>query len=67
MKLIPQKSHFSRRHALALVAGVGLTLASGAALAQGAWPSKPVKIVVPFPPGGTTDILARSCRARTGR
>jgi tripartite-type tricarboxylate transporter receptor subunit TctC len=49
-----------RRLVLFASAAAMLSLGSVGGMAQTAWPSKSVRIVVPFAPGGTTDILARA-------
>src|SRR5689334_9938591 len=49
-----------RALALAILATVAL-----GAFAQ-TWPAKPVRFVVPYPPGGTSDILARTIGQKLG-
>jgi len=49
-----------RRGALAALAVVGGSWLLSPAMAQdGVWPQKPIQLVIPYPPGGSADLLAR--------
>ncbi len=47
----------------ALLAALAL-FTTAPAIAQAAWPERPVRVIVPFPPGGGTDVVARTVTNR---
>lgn len=49
-----------------LTLGLMLAIAAGGAVHAQGYPNKPVKLVVPYPPGGPTDIVARVVAERLG-
>ncbi|WP_458095485.1 Bug family tripartite tricarboxylate transporter substrate binding protein [Roseomonas sp. WA12] len=48
-----------------LLAATGIATAGGAA-AQEPWPSRPIRLIIPYPPGGGTDVISREMAARLG-
>lgn len=49
-----------------LAGAIGLALAPGESLAQGAYPNKPIRLIIGFAPGGSTDIVGRIVAQRLG-
>ena len=54
-----------RRPLLRTALAAALLAASGAVFAQ-AWPAKPVRVIIPFPPGGTLDTVGRTLAQKLG-
>jgi tripartite-type tricarboxylate transporter receptor subunit TctC len=55
---------FSRRNFVKGAAAAGVLALPGMSSGQGAWPTKPIRVVNPFPAGGGTDVFLRPVAAR---
>ena len=57
-------SNFSRRQVLQAGLSAATVAAAPGALAQAGFPSRPIKFIVPYPPGGATDLVGRLLAAK---
>ena len=64
---LPQAAAPSRTRRRILLASLGACCASVAGISAAAdWPQRPLRLIVPFPPGGSTDMAARVLAERLG-
>ncbi len=63
---VPRQPRHSptRRHLLAAAAALPIMGAPMTARSQSRWPDRPIKLVVPYPPGGNSDVLGRTVADR---
>jgi tripartite-type tricarboxylate transporter receptor subunit TctC len=66
MNTISTAGGTTRRATLAALAAAGLVPLAGTARAQGTYPNHAIRVIVPFPPGGGTDVVARMFATRMG-
>ena len=62
-----RSSFHARRRTLGAAGALGASVVlPRTGHAQGAWPSRPIRVVVPYPAGGVVDVMARAagCRSR---
>jgi hypothetical protein len=60
----PKATPYTRR---AIIAAIALAVASNALVASPDYPTRPITLVVPYPPGGGNDVITRLVAAKMSR
>ena len=66
-RTLPRRQHLGQLASLATLASTGLLAALPLSAQAQAYPNRPIRLVVPFTPGGSTDILARAIGLELGK